>query len=743
MRSPHRYPTKLLRFLQYAFWPVVFVSWVPFATLDALLVWSIWSASSESVLEELAFPRLWQPLVIAFLILAVISAFSRPRPILSLLASLPIFHIAVIGHLAAPSATNHKLFIASFLISLVALSFEKLPKTLFWWIWIVMVYDWVVHRQTDFLADNNFDLTFFGKIFENYVPSFFGLLLLALLVTLARAINLAIAQNWVEFKGDKSQGIDRPRFSSWGKTAILLWLPVALIFAAMSTVYSAVNSRIIQPCTVALIQDWETATHNANLLNFDAAANALTFVSGTSKPQLDAALIEKFRALTTPMSPVNDCIPSSVFIAQLSFVNPADQSTISLPIVVDYSPTVDEALENLIGKTKLVSDLQIEAAKTNFNIASQLAGATTKSSIEASLNSLPGRLPGTETSKCKWYDVACLLVNGVKSTANSVYVKQRDRAKSRFMADAEEIERSAQERGVTVAETASGELVAVGDDVSRSVVTAVRKTALGLHLLGLTLSIYSAMVLGKTFLVVAARVIYNSRTVPPLVDRDEHVLGEVKSHGSVVTVKPGNADSFFVRRGAIGLNVVERIRLPQWHHSVLSRLWNGCYFLCYIDGPGQIEACDFRVDAPGELVVWDLKEGEEVIFSFGDFVGMTSSIRLRKYVSLRLGSIVLGRVIYHCARGPGKIILRTGSTAIVGGKSADEGALHSGGLVGWSVDNEFFVKSSLTRVDVFFSGCNLRRAPGNLVVYDTSQTRRAVGGLRGIWKMVTTFLLPI
>jgi hypothetical protein len=61
------------------------------------------------------------------------------------------------------------------------------------------------------------------------------------------------------------------------------------------------------------------------------------------------------------------------------------------------------------------------------------------------------------------------------------------------------------------------------------------------------------------------------------------------------------------------------------------------------------------------IVEWRMRPGEEVVFGYRDFFGASDNIRLRSVISLRLSTLLLGRIVFRIARcegDEGRLLLR-------------------------------------------------------------------------------------
>jgi len=149
------------------------------------------------------------------------------------------------------------------------------------------------------------------------------------------------------------------------------------------------------------------------------------------------------------------------------------------------------------------------------------------------------------------------------------------------------------------------------------------------------------------------------------------------------------------------------------------------------------------------LVDWDMEEGEEIIFQYGNFVAMNANVELRTVISLRVATMLMGRFIFHTARckgGQGRLILRTR------GKPATaeqvQQSIPASRLIAWNRYARFSVDSHLTRADIFLNGFNLCRSnndeqdrPQGIIVVEADARGGSV--MVGTLRFAKHFLLPI
>ncbi len=268
----------------------------------------------------------------------------------------------------------------------------------------------------------------------------------------------------------------------------------------------------------------------------------------------------------------------------------------------------------------------------------------------------------------------------------------------------------------------------------------------------LLLTAYSFIILLKTLLIVFSRVIFAPNGAASvhaqfLPDDPPSVAPVVANHGQHYRIPTSAKDAFFVARWGVTLEGPPPARRrPLGLRMPVARILSGTWAMNRVDGdragnPDEFDA-ELKVDEPAELVSWTLQDGERVIFRFSDFVGMSDTLNMGRISSLGISTLMLGRMIFYYAEGPGTLILRTTAAARLTPSPEAEKPAPMPKLVAWGSSTKFSIFAALTTMDTFLSGYNLRTAPGDAVVWDSS-TRRGDGPGTGILRFMKSFILPI
>ena len=135
------------------------------------------------------------------------------------------------------------------------------------------------------------------------------------------------------------------------------------------------------------------------------------------------------------------------------------------------------------------------------------------------------------------------------------------------------------------------------------------------------------------------------------------------------------------------------------------------------------------------IVEWKMREGEEVVFRYKDFHGASENVQLQSEFSLRLSTMLFGRVIFHSARcryGEGRLLLKASVEDI---DQHQIRAVPMERMIAWNRHAQFTVHSGRTPWKTLINGFTLVRrqhpdGPSGLIVVSSEDTGATTGSLR-------------
>lgn len=412
------------------------------------------------------------------------------------------------------------------------------------------------------------------------------------------------------------------------------------------------------------------------------------------------------------------------------------------------NPTLEDAI-------KFATDYSIRegARKTKdaVQMSNDKAQLTTAEIINSSLPAIRDSFPPyiMKPSSCRWYDIFCHVMNGIKSVVNSAYRKARDLALSQVEREARKAKDLVDKRGQAAVIAANQRIDATRQTVGTWTgqgTTKVFETATKVAFL---LALYSLMMLIKTYLLVLARFIFRDDRAHPAAAslalggrKTRHTTPEAFDLGEEFAIRGSRGKSYFIATSFEVRNAVPTLAIPQPFTSPISRLFAGrfAYGLLDADQLGTAEAT-IVVKSPEHLVRWELVEGQHLVVRHRDLVAVSvGDARFETELKLSVSALAFGRAIFHKIVGPGTVILRTAGEPVMGDtKDADE-SRNVSALKAWDRRARFQVQSGRSLRGLYFGSYNIRRLKGDNVLYDaTPQTR---GWRIGLASSVRYFLLP-
>jgi hypothetical protein len=248
-----------------------------------------------------------------------------------------------------------------------------------------------------------------------------------------------------------------------------------------------------------------------------------------------------------------------------------------------------------------------------------------------------------------------------------------------------------------------------------------------------------ALVVLKSFLyVLALEVFHHEGELTFGLETGSTIEGEVRA-GRQLTIDREFPRPLITRKQLS--NTDNDVRLAPWpFSSPLGRILRGRYFL-FTRGTfladAERPARGMVASASGGMAIveWKMRPGEQVVFAYRDFFGASDNVRLRSEISLRLSTLLLGRIIFriaHCGEGEGRLLLR----AHVEETDPEHiRAIPPERLLAWSRHARFAIHSARTPWKTLLNGYTLVRKdrpgrPDGLVVVSSEDAGSNLGSIR-------------
>ncbi len=339
----------------------------------------------------------------------------------------------------------------------------------------------------------------------------------------------------------------------------------------------------------------------------------------------------------------------------------------------------------------------------------------------------------------------CELKQGVLYITENALNGAIDRARSSVVGGVNKATRNVEEVDEAVTKAVMREV----DDTVEQLRLATRAVlANGFDLLGIfdrVLLLLLVLAFLKSLLFIFARVVFTSVDPDAVIEFAEPgaILprGDIKVQGKRYTLT-GEKRVCYARQAQVE-GIAPSIALPQPFACVLNRLLSGVYLMNRADPARAPEGrIVFKTGDVRQFVEWDLADGEEVVFHFKDFIAADQSVKFSTFASFRIPTLLMGRLLYRVAAGPGRLILRTDGAA----ETVDEAdatlskPVHR--VVAWHRAARFKLEAEQSFADIYLSGVHVKMTPGDMVVFVAEAgDRRRVG--TGAVRFLKNFILPV
>lgn len=259
----------------------------------------------------------------------------------------------------------------------------------------------------------------------------------------------------------------------------------------------------------------------------------------------------------------------------------------------------------------------------------------------------------------------------------------------------------------------------------------------------LTIFVFAFICL-KSLLYVFARVSFNQNTgtfvtLGNTESTHQQAPSAIRPTGHQYLIADTSNQQYYISRRYQCRGKAPRFNIPQPFRAPIARFIHSSYAMNKVfvkQGDGDISC---TATQGMEFFEWSLGKNETVVFDFHHFVGMTEEIQLSTLISMRASSLLLGKMIYSQASGPGKLILMAKGRAEVIEAGSKTASLPPERLIAMQKDTRFYIDSELDIVNIYLSTAYVSPAGGGQVIVDVDSQH---GNKTGLGSFVRRFILP-
>lgn len=350
---------------------------------------------------------------------------------------------------------------------------------------------------------------------------------------------------------------------------------------------------------------------------------------------------------------------------------------------------------------------------------------------------------GLDHESCGALALDCHAANIARSVVRRAYSNARSKARYRFERRVDQEIKGpsgkAHEKISSLQSSIEEQIDAVRDDA----VLVLKRTFDTIDFLSLVFDFLFVFLCVKSFLYVFARVACAAHSPVDVTLREtpgeQAPLGEILKWGSNYIINGEDPVGFYISRRFEPRGRAPKLAFPQASAATLARLRHGTLAMNHIEtGPGM-DNVDFSAVNGAQFVEWLLVPGETVIFDHRNLVGFSENLRISSIISMRVTSLLMGRLIFQTASGPGRLILMASGEPTAGFEERTSSSMTPNRLLAWHKTARFSVESEESLKDIYFSGFYLRKNRNDLVIVDADRIGKPG---QGLGRFIKYFLLP-
>jgi len=205
------------------------------------------------------------------------------------------------------------------------------------------------------------------------------------------------------------------------------------------------------------------------------------------------------------------------------------------------------------------------------------------------------------------------------------------------------------------------------------------------------------------------------------------------------TISIKETKKLYIHRRYEPIGYPPKVSFPYPTKSIIGRIIGNAYIMNEVILKEERPVC-LSTTGGSEFIEWDLKDNEEIVFSYKHFVAMSDSVRLHTIISFKLTSMILGKVFHCCAQGPGKVIFSACGKAKSFKDGTQSESIPINRIIAWNRNVKFDVESELNHLDIFLSGIYLKPSSVDALIIDADEQNKPDTGLV---QFVKKFLLPL
>ncbi|MFA8435280.1 MAG: hypothetical protein ACEPOZ_12245 [Marinifilaceae bacterium] len=343
----------------------------------------------------------------------------------------------------------------------------------------------------------------------------------------------------------------------------------------------------------------------------------------------------------------------------------------------------------------------------------------------------------------KWYDILKKIENAIRKSLQSKYRDLRTDLKKKYIQKVNETTRKSNGNFNDFCSSMNAQIDTYNANLKYSTETLITSIVNYVNITSFVSMLLFALLILKSYMYVFSRIVLSNKnniTATLAKNGTKMEKGKIRSCGQKYTINAAEKQNYYVTRTLEPSGRPPKYAVPQWKTAILPRLKNKTYSMNFLNMVKEGPDVCFQASGSKHFVEWELAPNEEIIFNYKNFVAMSDSVKLTNIRSLKITSILFGKMFFKSAIGPGKIVLLTNGKPSVGDEVSPNTSIPADQMLAWQRNSNFYVEAENNVVDVFFSSFYLQKSKDDLIVIDADDKGKPKSG---IIRFAKSFLLPV
>lgn len=350
---------------------------------------------------------------------------------------------------------------------------------------------------------------------------------------------------------------------------------------------------------------------------------------------------------------------------------------------------------------------------------------------------------------CDWFypDFECMAIETFKQVMNTAWKETRAKQREKMIAELTQLAAQGEGNVENNIRFIRNRFHQDLDLLSYSIKKSISRVFLTISILDLIAKLLLSITLIKSFSYVFSRFAFSHKmqTYITMVKSSNTETRQTPQSGSIVGFGsnynfPADATTgFYVNKKFDVSGVPASLACPKPWQAMGRRLFNGILWMNWVHRAKDLMP-SIQTSQGAEFIEWQVQENEQIYLNPENLVAFSDGMNLKTEISLRMTSLVFGRISFLTISGPGTLVLKTFGKAALFPSQGQAKSYASQRFVAWSSNSKIAVSSQTGLWNIYFSGIQIAVDENSRCVVDVAPEGIKKGGALSY---IPACLLPI